>query len=90
MTKTGLIEAVSKETGVGKKDAQAVINAAVKQLAKALKKGDKATIAGFGTFSVSRRKARKGRNPQTGATLKIAASKRPKFKPGKAFTEAIK
>lgn len=59
-------------------------------IAKALKKGDKVTLVGFGTFTVTKRKARKGRNPRTGEAIKIAASKSPKFSAGKGFKQAIK
>ena len=66
------------------------LNAVVDNIGKALKKGDKVTLVGFGNFSVSKRKARTGRNPQTGATIKIAARKVPKFSAGKAFKDAVK
>ncbi len=90
MTKPEIIEVVAKETGLTKKDTGAVINAFTDAIVKALKKGDKVQLVGFGTFEVAERPARTGRNPQTGATIKIAASKAPKFKVGKAFKEAVK
>ena len=68
---------------------EGAVNAFVDQIQKALKKGDKVAIAGFGTFDVSKRKARTGRNPQTGEEIKIAASKSPKFKAGKSFKDML-
>lgn len=90
MTKEELIEKISKDTALSKADAGKALNAVVDNIGKALKKGDKVTLVGFGNFSVSKRKARTGRNPQTGATIKIAARKVPKFSAGKAFKEAVK
>ena len=90
MTKEELIEKISKDTSLSKADAGRALNAVVDNIVKALKKGDKVSLVGFGNFSVSKRKARTGRNPQTGATIKIAARKVPKFSAGKAFKEAVK
>jgi len=89
MNKAELIEEVSKVT-CSKKEAEAALGAALATIAKALKKGDSVTLVGFGTFSVSKRKARKGRNPQTGEAIKIAAKKVPVFKAGKGLKDAVK
>lgn len=90
MTKAELIDRVSKETKSSKAAAEKAINAAVSNIVKCLKKKDKITLPGFGTFSVSKRKARQGRNPQTGAVINIRAANVPKFKPGKKLKSAIK
>jgi nucleoid DNA-binding protein len=90
MTKEELIEKISKDVSLSKADAGSALNAIVENIVKALKKGDKITLVGFGSFSVSKRKARTGRNPQTGATIKIAARKVPKFSAGKGFKDAVK
>jgi DNA-binding protein HU-beta len=90
MTKQELIEKVAKETGVSKATAGKTIDTIVDSIKTALKKGKKVTLIGFGTFSVSKRKARKGRNPQTGTTIKIAAHKVPKFSAGKGLKDAVK
>ena len=89
MNKSELIDAVAKKTKLTKKDAEEVVNAFTDTVTKALKKGDKVQLVGFGTFEVTKRGARTGRNPQTGETMKIAATKAPKFKPGKAFKDAL-
>lgn len=89
MNKTQLVEAISKNADLSKKDAEAALNALTDTVTKALKKGDKIQLVGFGTFEVAKRAARTGRNPQTGAEMKIAASKAPKFKPGKALKDAV-
>lgn len=89
MNKGELVEKVAEATGLTKKDGEAAINAFIETIQKALKSGDKVAIAGFGTFDVSKRKAREGRNPQTGETIKIAASMSPKFKAGKSFKEML-
>ncbi|MCR5210775.1 MAG: HU family DNA-binding protein [Lachnospiraceae bacterium] len=89
MNKTELVAAVAEKSGFSKKDAEAVVNAFTDTVTKELKKGGKVQLVGFGTFEVSERAARTGRNPQTGATMKIAASKTPKFKAGKAFKDAL-
>ena len=89
MNKTELVAAVAEKSGLSKKDAEAAVNAFTDTVTKELKKGEKVQLVGFGTFEVSKRSARTGRNPQTGATMKIAASKAPKFKAGKAFKDAL-
>ena len=89
MNKTELVAAVADKAGLSKKDAEAAVNAFTDTVTKELKKGEKVQLVGFGTFEVSKRSARTGRNPQTGATMKIAASKAPKFKAGKAFKDAL-
>lgn len=90
MTKADLIEKVAAGTGLSKTDAGRALDQTLDAITKALKKGQKITLVGFGTFSVTKRKARKGRNPRTGEEIMIAASKSPKFTPGKAFKDAIK
>lgn len=89
MNKAELIEAVAKVTDTKAAAAEAV-NAVFDNIAKALKKGDTVTLVGFGTFSVKKRKARIGRNPQTGKEIKIAAKKVPAFKPGKELKDTVK
>ena len=89
MNKTELVAAVAEKAGVTKKDAEAVVAAFTDTVTKELKKGGKVQLVGFGTFEVSSRSARTGRNPQTGEAMKISASKAPKFKAGKAFKDAI-
>ena len=89
MNKTELVEAMAKAAGLSKKDTDAALKAFTDTVADALKKGDKVQLVGFGTFEVSERAAREGRNPQTGATMKIAASKAPKFKAGKALKDSL-
>ncbi len=90
MTKAELIEKMAQDADVSKVAAGKALDSFVEGVKKSLKKGDKVTIVGFGTFSVSKRAARKGRNPRTGETIKIKASKAPKFTSGKAFKDAIK
>jgi len=90
MTKGELIEAIAAGAGLTKADAGRALDAMIDAIKKSLKKNKKVTLVGFGTFSVSRRKARKGRNPQTGETIKIPAAKVPKFTPGKGLKDAIK
>ena len=89
MNKTELIAAIADQADLSKKDAEAALNAFTGTIGKALKKGDKVQLVGFGTFEVSKRSARKGRNPQTGETIKIKASKTPKFKAGKALKDMV-
>ncbi len=84
-----LIDAIVKETKLSKKDTENTLKAFIDVTGKELKKGGKIQLIGFGTFEVSKRAARKGRNPQTGAEIKIAAAKMPKFKPGKALKDAV-
>jgi DNA-binding protein HU-beta len=90
MTKADLIDAVAEGADISKAAAGRAIDTFTGSIAKTLKKGKKVTLVGFGTFSVSKRKARKGRNPQTGEIIKIAAAKLPKFSAGKALKTAIK
>lgn len=90
MTKAELVEAVAKQTKLTKKSAEATVNAMIKAVAGSLKKGSPVTLVGFGTFKVMNRKARTGRNPQTGKPIKIAASRVPKFSPGKNLKEMVK
>lgn len=89
MNKTELVAAIADQAGITKKDADAVVAAFTDTVTKELKKGGKVQLVGFGTFEVSERAARTGRNPQTGKEMKIAASKAPKFKAGKAFKDAL-
>lgn len=89
MTKSDLVELIAKKAGLTKKDSAKVIEVVVDGVTHALSKGDSVQLVGFGTFSVRKREARKGRNPQTGAEIKIAARKVPVFKAGKALKEAV-
>ncbi len=89
MNKGDLINEVSKVLKT-KKDAQAAVDCVLSCITKTLEKEDKVSLTGFGTFKVAERKARKGRNPQTGEEIDIAASKVPKFVAGKALKEAVK
>ena len=89
MNKSDLIAAVAAKTGETKKSAETSINAIIDVIAATLKKGDKIQLVGFGSFEVRQRAARKGRNPQTGKELKIAAKKAPVFKAGKALKDAV-
>lgn len=89
MNKTELIDAMADKTGLTKKNAEAALNAFVETVSEQLVKGDKVSLVGFGTFEVSERAEREGRNPQTGETMKIAASKAPKFKAGKALKDQV-
>ena len=89
MNKTELVAAMAEKAGLSKKDAEAALKAFTETVAEELKKGEKIALVGFGTFEVSERAAREGRDPQTGAPMKIAASKAPKFKAGKALKDAI-
>jgi len=89
MNKTELVAAIAEEAGLSKKDAEKALKAFTETVTKQLKKKDKVQLVGFGTFEVSKRAAREGRNPQTGATMKIPASLAPKFKAGKALKDAV-
>jgi DNA-binding protein HU-beta len=89
MNKAELIDEVAKVT-CSKKEAGLAVDATLAAIQKSLKKGDSVTLVGFGTFNVSKRKARKGRNPQTGEAIKIAAKKVPVFKAGKGLKDAVK
>ena len=90
MTKADLIAGVAKEAKISKASAEKAVNAFTDCVTKALKKGDKLTLTGFGTFSVAKRRARKGRNPQTGKEIKIPANKVAKFKAGNLLKSAVK
>ena len=89
MNKTNLIEKVAKETGLKKKDVEAVVNATLDAIAGALKEGDKVQLIGFGNFEVKEVAAREGRNPKTGETIEIAACKKPAFTAAKALKDAV-
>ena len=89
MNRTDLVAAMAEKANLTKKDAEAALKAFTEVVAEDLKNGGKVQLVGFGTFEVSERAAREGRNPQTGATKTIAASKAPKFKAGKALKDAI-
>ncbi len=88
MNKGDLVNEVAKVVST-KKEAQAAVDCVVSSITNALKKSDAVSLVGFGTFKVGQRKARKGRNPQTGAVIDIKASKVPKFVPGKALKDAV-
>ena len=90
MTKAELIATVAKEAKIPKVSAEKALNAITSSVMKGLKKGDKLTLTGFGTFSVVKRKARTGRNPQTGKEIKIPATKVAKFKAGNLLKSAVK
>ena len=89
MNKTELVEAIVKETGLKKKDAEAALAATLGAVETALANGEKVQLVGFGTFETKTRAAREGRNPKTGETIKIAASKYPAFSAGKAFKDKV-
>ena len=89
MNKTELVAAIAEKAQITRKDADAALKAFTDVVSDELKKGEKIQLVGFGTFEVSERPARVGRNPRTGETMTIAASKQPKFKPGKALKDAI-
>ena len=89
MNKGDLVKQVAKVVNT-KKEAQAAVNCVFSTITKALKKKDAVTLIGFGTFKVAKRKARKGRHPQTGAVITIKAKKVPKFVPGKALKDVVK
>ena len=90
MNKAELIQEVATSAGIKVKEAEALLDAMIAATEGALAKGDKVAITGFGTFAVSERKARKGRNPQTGKEINIPASKSPRFTAGKALKDALK
>lgn len=89
MNKSELIDAIAKDSGLTKKDTDVALKSFIEVVSKALSKGDDVQLVGFGTFSVGTRQARTGRNPKTGETIKIKASKSPKFKPGKALKDKV-
>jgi DNA-binding protein HU-beta len=90
MNKSDLIEHIAKQADISKAAATRALDAIVGGVKTTLKKNGSVTIVGFGTFAVSKRAARTGRNPRTGAAIKIKAAKVPKFKPGKALKDALK
>jgi DNA-binding protein HU-beta len=89
MNKKELVDQVSEATGYHKKEVKEVLEGVTEAITKALEKGEKVQLVGFGTFEVSKRAAREGRNPQTGKKIKIAARKVPKFRPGKALKDKV-
>lgn len=89
MNKTELVEFIATQVDLSKAKAAEAVDAFVEAVTTSLKKGKDVTLVGFGTFTISKRAARTGRNPQTGATIKIAASKAPKFRPGKSLKDAV-
>lgn len=89
MTKSELIDAIAQDTKLTKKDTEAFLKSFVEQVSAALEKGDDVAVSGFGTFSVGERAARSGRNPKTGETITIEASKSAKFKAGSALKTRI-
>ncbi|MBE5928389.1 MAG: HU family DNA-binding protein [Lachnospiraceae bacterium] len=89
MNKTELIAAIAAKTELSKKDSEKAVKAFIDVVTEELIKGEKIQLVGFGTFEVSERAAREGRNPLTGATMSIPASKAPKFKVGKALKDAV-
>ena len=89
MNKTDLLDAIASAADLSKADAGRALDAVVDSITDSLKKGDPVSLVGFGTFQVKPRAAREGRNPQTGATIQIAASNQPSFKAGKALKDAV-
>ena len=89
MTKADIIDRMASDADVSKAAAGRALDSALEAITKSLTKGDSVTLVGFGTFTVSKRAARKGRNPQTGAEISIPASKVPRFKPGKGLKDSI-
>ena len=89
MNKTELVEFIATQADLSKAKAAEAVDAFVEAVTTSIKKGKDVTLVGFGTFTISKRAARTGRNPQTGATIKIAASKAPKFRPGKSLKDAV-
>ncbi len=89
MNKSELVAAIAEQTELSKKDAEKALAAFVDVISEELANGGKIQLVGFGTFDVAERAAREGRNPQTGATMKIPASKAPRFKAGKALKDAV-
>src|SRR5260370_42365566 len=89
MTKADLIEGLSNKLGMGKVEAERAVNIVLDDIVNALHQGERVNISGFGTFSVSTRQARTGRNPKTGESIEIAASRSAKFKPGKQLKDSL-
>ena len=90
MNKAELVEAMASDSGISKADAKRALDAFIDNTSKALKKGDRVALVGFGSFSVSKRSARKGRNPQTGKEITIKAKNVVKFKPGADLSKKVK
>ncbi|MCF7906309.1 HU family DNA-binding protein [Patescibacteria group bacterium] len=90
MNKSELVAAIASDANLSKKSAEEALNSFMSNVKTSLKKGDSVVLTGFGTFSVSKRAARNGRNPQTGATIKIPACTVPKFKAGKGLKEVVR
>ncbi len=90
MTKAELIDKIASSAGLSKADATRALDSTLNAVKASLKKGQKVTLVGFGTFSITKRKARKGRNPKTGEVINIPAAKTPKFTAGKALKDAVK
>ncbi|MBR2188108.1 MAG: HU family DNA-binding protein [Eubacterium sp.] len=90
MNKTELAAAIAEKAGISKRDAEAAVKAFIDVVSEELKDGGKVQLVGFGTFEVSERSARQGRNPQTGETIEISASRTPKFKAGKSLKDLVK
>lgn len=89
MNKNDLVEAVAEKTDLSKADAAKAVDAVFDSITKSLKKGEEVRLVGFGTFNVAKRAASEGRNPRTGAKIKIPASKQPKFRAGKGLKDAV-
>ena len=89
MTKADLIEGLSNKLGLNKGEAEKAVNIVLDDIINALKQGERVNISGFGTFSVSTRQARTGRNPKTGESIEISASRSAKFKPGKQLKDSL-
>jgi DNA-binding protein HU-beta len=89
VTKADLVNAIAEQAGLSKADAEKALKAFTGAVTQALKADEKVSLVGFGSFSVGQRAARTGKNPQTGAKIKIAAAKSPKFKAGKALKDAV-
>lgn len=90
MNRMELVSAIAEKAGMTKKDSEAALSATIETITNTLKKGEKVQLVGFGTFETRNRAAREGRNPQTGAKIKIAATTSPVFKAGKALKDAMK
>ncbi len=90
MNKTDLVDGVAKVTELTKTSVEETLNAAFDLIKKSVKKGDDVTLVGFGTFTKAKRKARSGRNPQTGKEIKIPAMTVPRFRPGKEFKDSVR
>ena len=90
MSKEDLIQAITKKTGLSKRQSEESLNVVLEEIQKSLSQGQEVVLTGFGKFQVIDRKARQGVNPKTGEKIEIAATKAPKFKPGKALKDAVK